>query len=1112
MRLFLHGLLAALVFTLLPNISLAADPLSSSAPVRLPTQESISKALKQIKPAENKTTENDKETRLAEIYQKTLTYIKLANSEQDQVKSLQKQINNAPEVLAEQQRELESLQLPSDTELLERYRHQPVDELRKRLDARLEKITELNNQLTLTTNLITLGRALPEKNQSTISKNQERLKDITVEQNRLEAETTSTDIREQSRALLQAEASALQQQDSRLSLEIRSSNVLLDLESMKQRLVTQRLLLLEQEVLSLQTIINFKRRAASEQAVATASRLNRSTEGKAVLQAQAAINMELSQQLLAISDRMSMISAKSTQTRNQLSSLSNISQTVRQQSALLGENRVLAGMLRENLMSLPNITIDQSIGDVITQARLQKFQYDQKRQHLTSPETRVQELITGYQGKKAISAKDSTELLRLMRNRQKLLEDLSEEVGALLSAATSLNLDQQSLNTQSHELSKTLEERLFWTASNQPLGLDWFIHLPEGIWHQITIIPWNGMLFALVDALENNWPSALVILALSLFLHARRRTFMAYQRTLTRKMGNVRHDTLSLTPLAIFLSLLQVMPLPVLMGSVGLALSNAQGHPAGVTNLGGAFIVTAFAWTLLSLAIQIHRPHNIAVTHFRWPPMQCREIQRLLIRLRSIMVPLLLTVSLAKDQPTDLNQDILGMILLMVGSLLQGWILYKLMRTASSLFNSSFLHVLLTLTLVSIAIAQLFLTAAGYYYSTLQLQFQLAGTLYMVGAAVLLQALVIRSLNVAERRLAFTRAMKKRAASIDGESIEEPNLDLATVNQQSLRLLNALMIVGLFIGLYWFWREIFGLLNVLDNVTLWEFASDIEGGSPFIVRLSDLMLSVVTLITSFILARNLPGLLEVTLLSRLKLRAGSSYAMTTLLSYTITCVGTVMALGLLGASWAKLQWLVAALGIGIGIGLQEIVANFVAGLIILFERPIRIGDTITIGEVNGEISRIRIRSTTVLDWDNKEIIIPNKLLMGEKLINWSLSNSVVRIILPFQVAHDTDPKLVHKLLHQVAQEHEKVVDQPETLVLFLEYGNSALMFELRTHVTHVYDRLPVQGELNHRAQELFREHGVTIAYPKQDLFLHRPGNDHGQRDDNSGSNNSPNTH
>ena len=298
-----------------------------------------------------------------------------------------------------------------------------------------------------------------------------------------------------------------------------------------------------------------------------------------------------------------------------------------------------------------------------------------------------------------------------------------------------------------------------------------------------------------------------------------------------------------------------------------------------------------------------------------------------------------------------------------------------------------------------------------------------------------------------------------------------------------------LFLSGFWWGLFWLWKDLFSFLNALDSITLWELHGDSGGADTTPVLLSDLLLALVALAASFILARNLPGLLEVTVLSRMKLRAGSSYAITTLLSYVITCIGVLMALGMLGASWAKLQWLVAALGLGIGIGLQEVVANFVAGLIILFERPIRIGDTITLGALNGEVSRIRIRSTTVVDWDHREIIVPNKLLMGETLVNWSLSSSVVRIILRFRVTHDTDVRLVHKLLHKAAAEHDKVVALPETQVIFMEYGDSALEFELRTYVAHVDDRMPVRDQLNSRIRELFTEQAVVMACPRQQVML-----------------------
>src|SRR5699024_8553974 len=135
------------------------------------------------------------------------------------------------------------------------------------------------------------------------------------------------------------------------------------------------------------------------------------------------------------------------------------------------------------------------------------------------------------------------------------------------------------------------------------------------------------------------------------------------------------------------------------------------------------------------------------------------------------------------------------------------------------------------------------------------------------------------------------------------------------------------------------------------------------------------------------MARNLPGLPEAMVLSRLELKQGSAYAIGTLLSYTIVSTGLVVSLATLGVAWSQLQWLVAALGVGLGFGLQEIFANFVSGLIILFERPVRIGDTITIRDLTGSVTKINTRATTISDWDRKEIIVPNKAFITEQFIN-----------------------------------------------------------------------------------------------------------------------------
>src|SRR5690554_1192294 len=251
----------------------------------------------------------------------------------------------------------------------------------------------------------------------------------------------------------------------------------------------------------------------------------------------------------------------------------------------------------------------------------------------------------------------------------------------------------------------------------------------------------------------------------------------------------------------------------------------------------------------------------------------------------------------------------------------------------------------------------------------------------------------------------------------------------------------------------------------------------------------DLLSAIIIVLLTIALARNLPGLLEILVLSRMDLRQGSSYAITTLLSYLIVSVGIVGFLASLGVSWNKLQWLVAALGVGLGFGLQEIFANFVSGLIILFERPVRIGDVVTIGNLSGTVNRIRIRATTITDFDRKEIIVPNKTFVTEHLINWSLSDTVTRVTVKIAVAYGSDVALVRSLLLQIAENNPRVLVEPEPLVLFLGFNDNRLDHELRMHVRQLGDRNPAIDETNREIDHLFAENHIEIASRQMDINL-----------------------
>ncbi|HJO36261.1 MAG TPA: mechanosensitive ion channel, partial [Gammaproteobacteria bacterium] len=217
--------------------------------------------------------------------------------------------------------------------------------------------------------------------------------------------------------------------------------------------------------------------------------------------------------------------------------------------------------------------------------------------------------------------------------------------------------------------------------------------------------------------------------------------------------------------------------------------------------------------------------------------------------------------------------------------------------------------------------------------------------------------------------------------------------------------------------------------------------------------------------------------------------AGSRYAIVVLSRYLIAVIGVVVVINLLRIDWGRAQWLVAALGVGLGFGLQEIVANFVSGLIILFERPIRVGDTVTVGDVTGTVQRIRIRATTIVDWDRKELIVPNKTFVTDRLINWTLSDPITRIVVPVGIAYGSDTELARQTMMKVAKAQPDVLADPPPAVLFLGFGDSALNFEVRVFVSGLGHLLPTRSALHFALDQALREVEVEIAFPQRDLHL-----------------------
>jgi small-conductance mechanosensitive channel len=180
---------------------------------------------------------------------------------------------------------------------------------------------------------------------------------------------------------------------------------------------------------------------------------------------------------------------------------------------------------------------------------------------------------------------------------------------------------------------------------------------------------------------------------------------------------------------------------------------------------------------------------------------------------------------------------------------------------------------------------------------------------------------------------------------------------------------------------------------------------------------------------------------------------------------------------------------VSALGLGIGFGLQNVINNFVSGLILLFERPIQVGDTVQKGTLVGEVRRIGIRSSTVRTWEGAEVIVPNANLIAEEVVNWTLSDRNRRIDVEVGVAYGSDPEQVIRILQGAAEGHAHVLSDPPPMALFKGFGESSLDFELRVWTAHPERWMPTRSEVCIAIGTALREAGIAIPFPQRDLHL-----------------------
>jgi len=258
------------------------------------------------------------------------------------------------------------------------------------------------------------------------------------------------------------------------------------------------------------------------------------------------------------------------------------------------------------------------------------------------------------------------------------------------------------------------------------------------------------------------------------------------------------------------------------------------------------------------------------------------------------------------------------------------------------------------------------------------------------------------------------------------------------------------------------------------------------------VTLFSLIMFFVVLAIFIVLSKILRKIFFEKVLSRLAIDKGTSYSLNRITHYIILLIGALVSFQFINIDLSGLVVIFGLLSVGIGFGLQNITSNFISGLILLFERPIKVGDRVTVGEIEGDVSEINIRSTTIRSLNNISIIVPNSEFVSAKVINWSHKDPKVKITIKVGVSYNSNLELVLQSLKEVALENPVVLDRPAPEILFRGFGDSSWNMELRIWILDPKQHLQVQSDINCEIVRKFRKYGVEIPFPQRDLHVRSP--------------------
>ncbi|EMM0379497.1 miniconductance mechanosensitive channel MscM [Pluralibacter gergoviae] len=908
---------------------------------------------------------------------------------------------------------------------------------------------------------------------------------------------------------MQAESAKLKALVDELELAQLSANNRQELARMRSELAQKESEQLDAYLQGLRNQLNSQRQREAEKALESTEQLAENSENlPASIVKQFSINRELSQALNQQAQRMDLVASQQRQATNQTLQVRQALNTLREQAQWLGSSNLLGEALRAQVARLPEMPKPQQLDTEMAQLRVHRLRYEDLLNK--QPQLRESHQNNG----EPLTAEEARILDAQLNTQKELLTSLLQGGDTLILELTKLKVSNGQLEDALTEVNEATHRYLFWTSDVSPISLSWPLDIVQDLRRLISLNTFSQLGKASIMMLTSKETLIPLFAALILvgFSISSRKHFTRFLERSSSRVGKVTQDHFWLTMRTVFWSILVASPLPVLWMTLGYGLQEAWPYPLAVAIGDGVTATVPLLWVVMICAT-FARPNGLFVAHFGWPRNRVARAMRYYLMSIGLIVPLIMALIMFDNLNDREFSASLGRLcfILICGAL--AIVTLSLKRAGLPLYldkegnGDNMVNSLLWNLMMGAPLLAILAAAVGYLATAQALLARLETSVAIWFLLLVIYHVIRRWMLIQRRRIAFDRARHRRAEmlaqrargeeenqypiSMEGlPEVDITEVDLDTLSAQSLRLVRSILMLIALLSVIILWSEIHSAFGFLENISLWDVTSTVQGVESLEpITLGAVLIAILVFIITLQLVRNLPALLELAVLQHISLTPGTGYAITTITKYLLMLIGGLVGFSMIGIEWAKLQWLVAALGVGLGFGLQEIFANFISGLIILFEKPIRIGDTVTIRDLTGSITKINTRATTISDWDRKEIIVPNKAFITEQFINWSLSDSVTRVVLTVPAPTDADTEEVTQILVTAAERCSLVLDNPAPEAFLVDLQQGIQLFELRIYAAEMGHRMPLRHELHQLILAGFREHGIEMPFPPFQMRL-----------------------